>query len=83
MMEDAVHFLSKETVIQAIARSATKVNNFVMNFLIRNCGYKRKLSFCIFCSVVDSCQRNVCALIFLGDPLATVMFTRFTCMVRS
>jgi hypothetical protein len=25
MMEDAVHFLSKETVVQAIARSATKV----------------------------------------------------------
>ncbi|MCI30360.1 calpain-type cysteine protease DEK1-like, partial [Trifolium medium] len=24
MMEDAVHFLSKETVVQAIARSATK-----------------------------------------------------------
>jgi len=28
MMEDAVHFLSKETVIQAIARSATKVSKF-------------------------------------------------------
>ncbi|KAJ1405412.1 Peptidase C2, calpain, catalytic domain [Sesbania bispinosa] len=27
MMEDAVHFLSKETVIQAIARSATKTRN--------------------------------------------------------
>lgn len=26
MMEDAVHFLSKETVVQAIARSATKVS---------------------------------------------------------
>lgn len=25
MMEDAVHFLSKETIVQAIARSATKV----------------------------------------------------------
>lgn len=25
MVEDAVHFLSKETVVQAIARSATKV----------------------------------------------------------
>ena len=25
MMEDAVHFLGKETVVQAIARSATKV----------------------------------------------------------
>ena len=28
MMEDAVHFLGKETVIQAIARSATKVSTF-------------------------------------------------------
>jgi len=28
MMEDAVHFLGKETVIQAIARSATKVSRF-------------------------------------------------------
>jgi len=28
MMEDAVHFLGKETVIQAIARSATKVSKF-------------------------------------------------------
>lgn len=28
MMEDAVHFLSKETVVQTIARSATKVCNF-------------------------------------------------------
>ncbi|KAF8395994.1 hypothetical protein HHK36_017605 [Tetracentron sinense] len=27
MMEDAVHFLSKETVVQAIARSATKTRN--------------------------------------------------------
>ncbi|KAK7399696.1 hypothetical protein VNO78_10885 [Psophocarpus tetragonolobus] len=27
MMEDAVHFLSKETIIQAIARSATKTRN--------------------------------------------------------
>lgn len=25
MVEDAVHFLSKDTVVQAIARSATKV----------------------------------------------------------
>ncbi|XP_047260449.1 uncharacterized protein LOC124893508 [Capsicum annuum] len=28
MVEDAVHFLSKETMIQAIARSATKVQPF-------------------------------------------------------
>ncbi|XP_043692215.1 calpain-type cysteine protease DEK1-like [Telopea speciosissima] len=27
MMEDAVHFLSKETIVQAIARSATKTRN--------------------------------------------------------
>ncbi|KAL9994982.1 hypothetical protein Hdeb2414_s0849g00953781 [Helianthus debilis subsp. tardiflorus] len=27
MMEDAVHFLSKDTIIQAIARSATKTRN--------------------------------------------------------
>lgn len=26
MMEDAVHFLSKETIVQAIARSTTKVS---------------------------------------------------------
>lgn len=26
MMEDAVHFLSKDTVVQAISRSATKVS---------------------------------------------------------
>lgn len=26
MMEDAVHFLSKETVVQAITRSANKVS---------------------------------------------------------
>lgn len=26
MMEDAVHFLSKDTVVQAITRSATKVH---------------------------------------------------------
>ncbi|XP_010257664.1 PREDICTED: calpain-type cysteine protease DEK1 [Nelumbo nucifera] len=29
MMEDAVHFLSKETVVQAIARSATKTRNAI------------------------------------------------------
>jgi len=29
MMEDAVHFLSKETVVQAITRSATKVSYFL------------------------------------------------------
>ena len=27
-MEDAIHFLSKDTVIQAISRAATKVNYF-------------------------------------------------------
>lgn len=26
MMEDAVHFLNKDTLVQAIARSATKVS---------------------------------------------------------
>lgn len=31
MVEDAVHFLSKETVVQAIARSATKVGSFLIN----------------------------------------------------
>lgn len=31
MMEDAVHFLSKETVVQAIARSATKVLHFSLD----------------------------------------------------
>lgn len=29
-MEDAVHFLSKETVVQAIARSATKVSSILL-----------------------------------------------------
>ncbi|XP_052185448.1 calpain-type cysteine protease DEK1 [Diospyros lotus] len=29
MMEDAVHFLSKETIVQAIARSATKTRNAI------------------------------------------------------
>jgi len=28
MMEEAVHFLGKETIIQAVARSATKVSTF-------------------------------------------------------
>lgn len=32
MMEDSVHFLSKETVVQAIARSATKVLFFIIDF---------------------------------------------------
>lgn len=31
MVEDAVHFLSKDTVVQAIARSATKVGSFFIN----------------------------------------------------
>ena len=31
MLEDAVHFLSKETVVQAIARSATKVRMSKLN----------------------------------------------------
>lgn len=32
MMEDSVHFLSKETVVQAIARSATKVLFLIIDF---------------------------------------------------
>lgn len=39
MMEDAVHFLSKETVIQAIARSATKVCKFVSEIAEPYCIY--------------------------------------------
>lgn len=36
MMEDSVHFLSKETVVQAIARSATKVLFLIIDFFFRS-----------------------------------------------
>ena len=33
-MEDAVHFLGKDTIVQAIVRSATKVCVAIYNYII-------------------------------------------------
>ena len=44
MMEDAVYFLSKETVVQAITRSATKVSYFLRKDCFISFPFKWKFS---------------------------------------
>jgi hypothetical protein len=62
-MEDAIHFLSKDTVVQAMSRSATKVCLFVFVLL-------RYLYTC-FCTFLHFSYKTVSTSLYFACLLAS------------
>lgn len=69
MVEDAVHFLSKETMVQAIARSATKVRPFLLQL--------KTLSFYVFTPRLLLSVLCFCCCLWSQSYLKVILVCKF------